>query len=219
MHAQVMQFVNSVAEIVHSTAGSWGGQSNKNLGNAFLMVWRIGDDDDIFTVTDKASVARKRSASAGTFLDMWEINKTARQSPSTKPTPLARSASVQLERVPGADVLAEKALIAFLKIQIGLNRSKHSDGVRKDLSRKLGGQRFMIRMGVGIHAGWAIEGAVGSMQKVDATYLSPHVNLAARMQTATKQYGVSILMTEDVVKVCVLLGGCRRNACSYRGAH
>jgi hypothetical protein len=35
-------------------------------------------------------------------------------------------------------------------------------------------------MGFGLHAGWAIEGAVGSLQKVDATYLSPHVNMAAR---------------------------------------
>jgi class 3 adenylate cyclase len=34
-------------------------------------------------------------------------------------------------------------------------------------------------MGFGLHAGWAIEGAVGSLQKVDATYLSPHVNMAA----------------------------------------
>ena len=35
-----------------------------------------------------------------------------------------------------------------------------------------------VRMGFGLHAGWAIEGAVGSLQKVDATYLSPHVNMA-----------------------------------------
>jgi class 3 adenylate cyclase len=35
-------------------------------------------------------------------------------------------------------------------------------------------------MAFGLHAGWAIEGAVGSSHKIDATYLSPHVNLAAR---------------------------------------
>jgi class 3 adenylate cyclase len=38
-------------------------------------------------------------------------------------------------------------------------------------------------MGFGLHAGWAIEGAVGSTYKVDATYLSPHVNMAARLGT------------------------------------
>jgi len=51
-------------------------------------------------------------------------------------------------------------------------------------------------MGFGLHAGWAIEGAVGSVQKVDATYLSPHVNMAARLETASKQYGVPLLASQ-----------------------
>jgi class 3 adenylate cyclase len=53
-------------------------------------------------------------------------------------------------------------------------------------------------MGFGLHAGWAIEGAVGSLQKVDATYLSPHVNMSARLESASKQYGVAILMSQDI---------------------
>ena len=52
-------------------------------------------------------------------------------------------------------------------------------------------------MGFGLHAGWAIEGAVGSLQKVDATYLSPHVNMAARLETSSKQYGVPLLASQD----------------------
>ena len=35
-----------------------------------------------------------------------------------------------------------------------------------------------------------MEGAVGSKHKVDATYLSPNVNMASRLEAATKQYGV-----------------------------
>jgi hypothetical protein len=31
----------------------------------------------------------------------------------------------------------------------------------------LGENEFKIRMGFGLHAGWAIEGAVGSLQKVN----------------------------------------------------
>jgi len=53
-----------------------------------------------------------------------------------------------------------------------------------------------VRMGFGLHAGWAIEGAVGSLQKVDATYLSPHVNMAARLTTSSKQYGVPLLASQ-----------------------
>lgn len=191
-----MRFVNTVAEIVHRTAEIWAGQSNKNLGNAFLMVWRIGDDRDIFAVTHKASVARKRSASASSFREMWEMGNGMKQNIAPKSAPeLARSDSVELPRVPGVDALADMALIAFLKIQIELHRWNTSTRRHGIL------QGFTVRMGVGMHAGWAIEGAVGSMQKVDATYLSPHVNMAARMQTATKQYNVSILMTQDFFAV------------------
>ena len=32
---------------------------------------------------------------------------------------------------------------------------------------------------------------------MDASYLSPHVNIAARLEAATKQYGVSMLISED----------------------
>ena len=43
----VLTFVNTVAEIVHSRVHYWGGQVNKNLGNAFVILWRIGDELDV----------------------------------------------------------------------------------------------------------------------------------------------------------------------------
>jgi hypothetical protein len=48
---------------------------------------------------------------------------------------------------------------------------------------------------------WSIEGAIGSKYKVDASYLSPNVNMAARLESATKQYGVSILMSADFAAI------------------
>lgn len=50
----------------------------------------------------------------------------------------------------------------------------------------------------GLDAGWAVEGAVGSEYKIDATYLSPHVNMASRMMSACRQYGLTILLSQDV---------------------
>lgn len=47
-------------------------------------------------------------------------------------------------------------------------------------------------------AGWAVEGAVGSEYKIDATYLSPHVNMASRMTSACKLYDVSIMLSQSV---------------------
>lgn len=52
-------------------------------------------------------------------------------------------------------------------------------------------------MGFGLHVGWAIEvfiifrfiylkGAIGSYFKIDASYLSPNVNMASRLEAATR---------------------------------
>jgi class 3 adenylate cyclase len=54
---------------------------------------------------------------------------------------------------------------------------------------------FEVKMGYGLHLGWAIEGALGSFYKIDATYLSPNVNMANRLEAGTKIYGVSLLLT------------------------
>jgi class 3 adenylate cyclase len=35
-----MLFVNEVAEIVHSLVDSMSGSANKNIGDAFLLVWK-----------------------------------------------------------------------------------------------------------------------------------------------------------------------------------
>ena len=36
-----MQFVNSVAGIVHFATNKYHGAVNKNIGDAFLLVWRV----------------------------------------------------------------------------------------------------------------------------------------------------------------------------------
>ena len=66
---------------------------------------------------------------------------------------------------------------------------------------------LQVRLGFGLHVGWAIEGAIGSEYKIDASYLSPNVNMASRLEAATKQYGVSILLSEDFV--CMLSASVR----------
>ena len=53
-------------------------------------------------------------------------------------------------------------------------------------------------MGYGLHVGWAIEGAIGSFFKIDASYLSPNVNMAAILETATKLYGVPMLISGEL---------------------
>jgi hypothetical protein len=55
---------------------------------------------------------------------------------------------------------------------------------------------------LGLHAGWAIEGAVGSEFKIDASYLSPNVSIAVQVEQATTTYQVPILITEQVIRLC-----------------
>ena len=57
-------------------------------------------------------------------------------------------------------------------------------------------------MGFGMHVGWAIEGSIGSTFKIDASYLSPHVNISARLEAATRQYGIPLLVSGQLHDIC-----------------
>lgn len=104
--------------------------------------------------------------------------------------------------------MADKALIGFLKVLVEINRDRQLIGYRSDKRLAAASGAFQLRMGFGLHSGWAIEGAVGSVQKVDATYLSPHVNMSARMEAACRQFKLAILMTQqfhEVRRYCSVL--------------
>ncbi len=45
--SQIMTFINGIAAIVHATTSAWDGECNKNLGSSFLLVWRIGNADEV----------------------------------------------------------------------------------------------------------------------------------------------------------------------------
>lgn len=58
---------------------------------------------------------------------------------------------------------------------------------------------YWVSLGFGLHIGWAIEGAIGSTFKIDASYLSPNVNMANILEASTKDYGTPLLFTGDLV--------------------
>ena len=60
---------------------------------------------------------------------------------------------------------------------------------------------YEVRIGSGLHVGWAIEGAIGSNRKIDASYLSPHVNFTEFLESSTKEYGVPLLFSEPFYKL------------------
>lgn len=78
------------------------------------------------------------------------------------------------------------SLISFLKVISGLKVSRKLVKYKENrgLNDRMPG--YSVKMGMGLHIGWAIEGAIGSFFKIDSSYLSPNVNMAARLEGATK---------------------------------
>jgi len=146
---KVMLFVNQVGEIVHGCVDDYHGAPNKNIGEAFLLIWRL------------AAVA---------------------QESQTK--------------------VADMAVMSFIRIIAAINKSPLLAEYRAHpgLLQRL--PKFRVQMGFGLHCGWAIEGAIGSEFKIDASYLSPNVNVAARLEAATIQFRVWILMSHYMMNLC-----------------
>jgi len=146
---KVMLFVNQVGEIVHGCVDDYHGAPNKNIGNAFLLVWRL-----------------------------------AAHSPDKQ------------------HKLADMSMMSFIKIIAEINKSRVLAVYRghPGLLQRL--PNFRVQMGFGLHCGWAIEGAIGSEFKIDASYLSPNVNVATRLEAATSQFGVWMLISHFMIELC-----------------
>jgi len=88
--------------------------------------------------------------------------------------------------------------LAFFKIISETRKCKKLRKYRENdkLNERMPG--YEVKMGNGLHIGWAIEGAIGSFYKIDASYLSPHVKMAENLEGATKIYGVPVLISGEI---------------------
>lgn len=159
LQTEIMSFVNQVAEITHSMVDRYGGSANKNIGDAFLLVWKFYDPKEIEAMDIAGQYDNKK---------------------------------ICMEN----QIIADVSVFSFLKIIAKLNKYSHILAYKDnlELQRRCNNQ-FSVKMGFGIHQGWAIEGAIGSFFKIDASYLSPNVNMAARLEAATKQFGTLLLIS------------------------
>lgn len=91
------------------------------------------------------------------------------------------------------------AFMSFVLILAGIRKSQLCDSYwdNEDLNKRM--PNYWVSLGFGLHIGWAIEGAIGSNFKIDASYLSPNVNMANILEAATKDYGTPLLITGDLV--------------------
>lgn len=56
-----------------------------------------------------------------------------------------------------------------------------------------------IRIGIGINSGHLMLGTIGGMNHMEGTVISDTVNLASRIEGMTKQYGVSLIVSEHTL--------------------
>ena len=91
------------------------------------------------------------------------------------------------------------SVISFLLLISGLKKARKliKYNTHKGLRERLGDD-YEVRLGLGLHIGYSIEGAIGSYYKIDASYLSSHPRMDERMEGATKHYGVPNLITEEL---------------------
>ena len=99
-------------------------------------------------------------------------------------------------------ILSDFAVLSFMKIQAKLNREKKLLDYRKDNRLLVRMPGYKVKMGYGLHIGWGIEGAIGSEFKIDASYLSPNVNMASKLEEKSKQYGTPLLISEALHTSC-----------------
>jgi len=151
LQEDVLEFVNCIARVVHAVAAQHGGQANKNIGDAFLLVWKLCNEQEGGGGEEGENQYIADAAFNG-FVAMKEAIET------------------------------DASLQEFCE--------------SRQLFDKIPG--FEVQLGFGLHVGWAIEGAIGSEFKIDASYLSPHVNTASRLESATKQYGVALLLSGEL---------------------
>ncbi len=95
---------------------------------------------------------------------------------------------------------ARRAMLAARDMQLALH--KHN-------ARRVDGGLAPLKMGVGVHYGSAVAGNVGTLDHAQYTIIGDVVNLAARLESATKDHGVEVLLSKDVIDAGALasIGG------------
>jgi len=99
--------------------------------------------------------------------------------------------------------MAEMSIVSLAKILCAVHRSPVLAAYREHpgLQMRLR-SNTRVHLTFSLHSAWAIEGAVGSDFKIDASYLSPHVSIAKSIESVSEVYRVPILIAESVQELC-----------------
>jgi len=163
LEEDVSCFINTIGNIIQSCVHRWSGVANRNIGDSFVVLWKVPELD---------SSKRTGTAAADAVSKVSEI--------------------------------ADRSLMAFVKILAELRRSEDIEWYNSHKTLRHQIDRWRVRIGMAIHVGWAIEGPVGSDFKIDASYLSPTVALCELLESSTKVYGLPLIISESQYKILSL---------------
>jgi len=95
--------------------------------------------------------------------------------------------------------VADRALIAAVKIVVELRRAQDLQAYSRHpkIAPKFGGN-YRTKVTFGLHSGWAVEGAIGTEQKIDALFLSPDSQISLKVEDLCSTYECSVLLTGDL---------------------
>ena len=177
---------------MHAGVANYYGGANKNMGGAFLLAWKICDGKlpGLRDPRDADQSESKEDAGGSIAAQRARINCEA-------------TGAGKVVRKVSPEEMVDSALAAFVKVRVDVNNANQDGSLGEYLHhpkmRQLFGPDFQVVMGFGLHIGWAIEGAIGSKYKMDVSYLSPNVNMSARLEAATHQFSTAMLISEWVV--------------------
>ena len=186
LQEEVFVFTNRVAAVVHSICNSYAGSANKNIGDAFLVSWKLDGD----SAPTKHQADKALYVCLSNKLCIWLLLRYY------CPRPLIRFLILYV-------MLYILNSLSVVKICIALHHNDYyvetmSDHAKSTLLNKLKERPGpTVQLGFGLHAGKAVEGAIGSQRKIDATYVSEAVETAEYLETATKKYLVPMLMSNS----------------------
>lgn len=90
----------------------------------------------------------------------------------------------------GSDRDPHNALRACIEMRRGLEKLNETRIARGEPA---------LMIGMGLHAGAAISGTIGSDERMEYTVIGNTVNTASRIEASTKAFGADLLVTDDVI--------------------